>query len=246
MMQAERVKWGGLNAVVASGVPRGETPKLIVVLCHGFGAPGSDLVALAQALELIDPRLENKIAYVFPAAPLALAQHGIGGGRAWWMIDLERLIYNPTAETLARFRNECTPGLPDAREKLLALLAEASQHFGLPIERFVLGGFSQGAMLATDVALRLPLAPAALCILSGGLTNEREWLPLAPNRAGLPVLQSHGRHDSVLPFATGEALRDLLVSAGAKVDFLAFNGEHEIPQAVLQRLAELVQRLAEK
>jgi phospholipase/carboxylesterase len=175
-----------------------------------------------------------------------LAQHGIGGGRAWWMIDLERLIYNPTQETLDRFRYECTPGLPEAREKLLALLAEASQHFGLPIERFVLGGFSQGAMLATDVALRLPLAPAALCILSGGLTNEREWLPLAGNRAGLPVLQSHGRQDTILPFETGEALRDLLANAGARVDFVAFNGQHEIPQAVLQRVAELLQKLAAK
>lgn len=244
-MQAKRVQWGGLNAVVASSVPQGERPKLVVVLCHGFGAPGSDLVALAQALELIDPRIENRIAYVFPAAPLALAQHGIGGGRAWWMIDLERLIYRPTPETLARFRSDCPPGLPEAREKLLTLLAEASEHFGVGIERFVLGGFSQGAMLATDVTLRLPLSPAALCILSGGLTNEREWLPLAPNRAGLPVLQSHGRQDSILPFAMGVALRDLLVNAGAEVEFVAFDGDHEIPSGVLERMANLIAGLAE-
>jgi phospholipase/carboxylesterase len=245
MIRPHKVSWGGLNAVVVHDLPEGQPPKLVVVLCHGYGASGTDLVGLAPALEAIDPRLAGQVAFVFPAANLALTQYGIGGGRAWWMIDLERLIYGPTPETLARFRSDCPPGLSEAREKLLALLAEASQHFGLGIERFVLGGFSQGSMLATDVTLRLPLAPAALCILSGGLMNEREWLPLAPRAAGLTVLQSHGRYDSILPFAMGTALRDFLSQAQADVDFLAFDGDHEIPQGMLERMASLLADLCD-
>jgi len=54
------------------------------------------------------------------------------------------------------------------------------------------------------------------------------------------VLQSHGREDPLLPFANAEALRDLLVEAGAKVDFLPFSGGHAIPFEAVDRLAALV------
>lgn len=75
--------------------------------------------------------------------------------------------------------------------------------------------------------------------------NETEWSPLAPRLARLPVFQSHGRNDSILPFAMGTALRDFLSQSKANVDFQAFDGGHEIPQEVLTRLAGLLQKLAE-
>jgi phospholipase/carboxylesterase len=77
-------------------------------------------------------------------------------------------------------------------------------------------------------------------VLSGALTNETEWRPLAMQRGPLTVLQSHGRHDSILPFPMGAALRDLLLEAGATVDFQAFVGDHEIPPPVVSRLAALI------
>ena len=126
---------------------------------------------------------------------------------------------------------------------LMELLDQAGKSFGLSNEQIVIGGFSQGAMLATDVALRLPQSPAALCVLSGALVNEREWSQRAAHRGALKVLQSHGRYDSILPFAMGTALCDLLREAGAEVDFIAFNGDHEIPPLVLQRLAKLLAHL---
>jgi phospholipase/carboxylesterase len=99
-------------------------------------------------------------------------------------------------------------------------------------------------MLATDVALRLRKVPAGLVILSGGLINEAEWSRLAQERGTLSVLQSHGRHDSILPFAMGTALRDVLAEGGADVDFLAFNGDHEIPLEALHRLAHFIRERA--
>jgi phospholipase/carboxylesterase len=242
-MQVERVEWGGLNTLVVHQLPDGAQPRLAVVLCHGFGAPGTDLVGLVQPLLEIEPSLAEQAAFLLPAAPLDLSSRGIPGGRAWWMIDLNRLIYGPPPDLLERFRRECPVGLPEARGALLKLIDEAGQRFGLTADRFVLGGFSQGSMLATDVALRLPAAPAGLAILSGALINEAEWQPLAGKLNQLPVLQSHGRQDSILPFPMGQALHEMLLAAGAQVDFVAFPGDHEIPLPVVEKLAALLKRV---
>jgi len=241
-MQVERVEWGGLSTLVVHDLPAESQPQLAVVLCHGFGAPGKDLVGLVQPLVELEPALADKVVFLFPAAPLDLSGRGIPGGRAWWMIDLNRLIYGPPPDLLERFRRECPLGLPEARGSLLQLVAAAGQHFGLTADRFVLGGFSQGSMLAIDVALRLPAAPAGLAILSGALINEAEWRPLAEKLGPLSVLQSHGRQDSILPFPMGVALKEMLLEAGAEVDFIAFPGDHEIPTLVVQKLAALLGR----
>jgi phospholipase/carboxylesterase len=237
-MHKETVKWGGLTSIVAHDLPTDEKPTIGVVLCHGYGAPGTDLADLAQPL--LTGADAKKIVFIFPAAPLDLGEQGIPGGRAWWHLDLDRLINRRTPEVMERFRRDCPDGLVEAREALVWLLGEAGRHFGLTADRIVLGGFSQGSMLATDVALRLKKPPAGLCILSGGLINEAEWLGLAEERGPLNVLQSHGRYDSILPFSAGEALRDLLSSAGASVDFYGFGGDHEIPFEVLHRLSHFV------
>jgi len=243
-MQTEKVAWAGLTSYVVHDLASGEQPTLAVVLCHGYGASGTDLVGLAQPLLATGINGPVKAVLIFPAAPLDLAEQGVPGGRAWWPVDLDRLINRRTPELLDQFRRACPPGLVQSRDLLIKLLSEAGKHFGLAADRFVLGGFSQGAMLATDVALRLKKAPAGLCVLSGALINEAEWRRLALERGPLTVLQSHGKYDSILPFPMGAALRDLLLEAGADVDFAAFNGDHEIPLDVLHRLAHFIRRLS--
>ena len=198
-MQVEKHTWGGLSAFVAHDIPVGSQPELAVVLCHGYGASGLDLAGLTQAFAIVQPELLKRIAFVYPAAPLDLTDAGLPGGRAWWMIDLERLLNRPTPEMLAQFRRGCPPGLPEARGMMLELLNNAGQHFGLGIERFVLGGFSQGSMLATDLALRAPVAPAGLCILSGALVNGDEWrcTDARPAAGGVPKPRPAGSDSDV-------------------------------------------------
>jgi len=223
-------------------------PELIVVLCHGFGAPGDDLVPLAA--EILDRKtsLGAHVRFVFPEAPHSLAHLGMGPGRAWWMIDMSRLMasqlgtHGPESIT-ELLRREAPEDLATSRKRLLGLVSELATLSKLPLSRIVLGGFSQGAMLATDVTLRLEEAPAALCILSGALINETDWQKRAPLRQGLHVLQAHGRQDPVLPFQTGEALRGLLTQAGLKVDFHPFNGGHTITRDTLERLGTLLEGL---
>jgi phospholipase/carboxylesterase len=241
-MHVEKHVWGGLSTFVAHDIAPGRAPELAVVLCHGFGASALDLAGLTQAFAVVKPELLARIAFIYPAAPLDLSEMGMPGGRAWWMIDLERLLNRPTPELLARFRRDPPEGLSEARGMLSAMLDEAGRHFGLSVQRFVLGGFSQGSMLATDLALRLPLAPAGLCILSGALVNEIEWRVLAHRRGQLPVFQSHGRQDAILTYPQASALCDLLTEAGLDVEFVPFPGQHEIPPLVIHKLAAFLER----
>jgi len=246
-MHTESTNWGGLKCKVVHDLATGEKPSLAVVLCHGYGATGTDLVPLAQpVLTTAATQARPMAVMIFPEAPLDLAEQGIPGGRAWWPVDLDRLVNRRTPELLAQFQKTCPKGLPESRERLLALLTEAGKRLELTADRFVLGGLSQGAMLATDVLLRLKKAPAGLVVLSGALINEEEWRGLALERGPLAVLQSHGRYDSILPFPMGIALRDLLVEAGADVDFVPFNGDHEIPLEILHRLTHLVRAKAQE
>jgi phospholipase/carboxylesterase len=231
--------FGGLRTRIVGGTDgKGGGDGPVVVLLHGFGAPGEDLVPFGTALGL--PR---DVRFVFPAAPLSLDDQGMFGGRAWWHIDMERLqlaIMTGRARDLSK---EVPEGLSVARERVLALLGEVEKKLGAPYERIVLGGFSQGAMLACDVALHADRQVGGLILLSGTFLCEQEWRPRMAERRGLRVFQSHGAVDPLLPFELAERLRDALVEAGLDLDWIAFRGGHEIPPAVLARLQTFLRSL---
>jgi phospholipase/carboxylesterase len=126
-----------------------------------------------------------------------------------------------------------------ARRMLTGTLEALQQQSGLPMGRILLGGFSQGAMLATDLTLRSDEAPAALAIFSGTMLAEPEWRRLAPRRRGLKVLQTHGRQDPILPFVSSEWVREMLVESGLDVRYLPFDGPHTISMDGVVGLADL-------
>lgn len=228
---------GGLRCYVYDQLPPGERPQLAAVLCHGFGAPGSDLAGLGPEVLRLQPKLAAAVRFYFPEGPLSLAEAGIPGGRAWWMLDIAKLNLAIQTGGLRDLRNDHPPELPASRENLTNLVREVQRQTGLPTAQFVLGGFSQGSMLATDVALRLPEAPALLTVFSGTLLAEDEWRDLAARRGPLNVLQSHGREDMVLPFQAAEWLRELFTASGFDVEFLPFHGPHTIPAEAVRRFA---------
>jgi phospholipase/carboxylesterase len=234
----------GLQCHIADGLSDGAVPRAVVVLCHGYGASGTDLVPLGQML-LRQPKMSSSVQFLFPEAPLSLESLGMPDGRAWWPIDMRRLQMAAALGTFRDLRNDCPENLPVVREMLLGLIRQWSERSGVAISRFVLGGFSQGSMLATDVTLQLDENPAGLVILSGTLLNENVWRERAPHHKALRVLQSHGTNDPILPFSAAGSLRDLLDQAGADVEFLPFAGGHEIPNMVLDRFGTFLRESIE-
>jgi phospholipase/carboxylesterase len=220
---------GGLKVRLTGGTDgRGGGNGPVVVLLHGWGAPGDDLVPLGQEIDA--PRGTR---YVFPEAPLSM-QMGFGDSRGWWMLDLEQRQRELAAGRARDLSRKVPEGLAEARAKVVALLDNLERR--LAAKQIVLGGFSQGAMLACDVALRTGRPLTGLVMLSGTLLAADEWTPLMPKRKGLRVFQSHGSMDQLLPSFMAEQLRDLLVQAGLSVEWVGFRGGHEIPSVVLDRL----------
>lgn len=235
-MRSER--WADLNVRVVGGSDgQGGGSGPVVVLMHGFGAPGDDLVPLEAALGL-----PKQVRFVFPEAPLSPPDLQAFGGRAWWPIDLFAL-QKAAAEGGERDFNRAPEGMSSAHTQLVAMLDQLESKLGVTGEQIVLGGFSQGAMLACDVVLRTQRKFAGVILLSGTLLCPDEWQPLMAARKGLPVLQSHGTHDTVLPHARAEKLRDMLQGAGLDVSWLSFEGGHELPLPVLQAAEAFVSKL---
>jgi phospholipase/carboxylesterase len=208
----------------------------LVVLLHGFGAPGDDLVALHRVLDV--PR---ETRFAFPHALLSLGAYGMGEARAWWEIDMVALEAALASGNIRDLSREEPVGLDLARAHVIAVIDALRAE--LSPSHLVLGGFSQGAMLATDVALRTDQKLDGLALLSGTLLAEDVWLPRMVTRRGLPALVSHGTHDPILPFALAERLAAELTKAGIDVDFVKFRGQHEIPPVVLERLGALIRRV---
>ena len=226
---------GGLRVKLTGGVDgQGGGDGPVVILLHGFGAPGDDLVPLA---DVIDAPTGTR--WLFPEAPLSLNM-GFGDSRAWWIIDFARIQEDREAGRIRDLSIEVPQGLALARERFLAFLKELPKQLPIDYKKTVIGGFSQGAMLTCDAVLQTDYPFAGLVQLSGNLLAQAVWGPLMPRRKGLPVFQSHGTQDDVLPNIGAERLRDALTQAGLAVEWHSFRGGHAIPEAVLRRLGPFI------
>jgi phospholipase/carboxylesterase len=237
-----RKRMGPLEVHLAGGPDRdggGDGP--LVVLLHGFGAPGTDLVPLWRQMDVAP-----SVRFAFPEAPLdlaAIAGAPYAGARAWWMIDLAALEARAQGAPSGDRSREVPDGLDDARRQLIETLDVLERELVVPPGQLILGGFSQGAILALDLALRTPRPLASLALMSGTLIARDTWEPLMSQRRGLSVLMSHGRSDPILPFGAAEALRDMLIGAGLSVSWIPFAGGHTITTGVVAGIAGLIQDL---
>lgn len=226
-------RFGGLLAYTtggSDGVGGGDGGP-VVILLHGFGAPGFDLVDLGSMLDVPD-----QTRFVFPEAPLVLDS---GPGRAWWMLDIEYFERRARGELTDR-SNDVPDSLAERSEQLSAFVDEVATQLGVSHEHMVLGGFSQGSMLACDYVLQAQRKPAGLILFSSTLIAGPRWTPALENAAGLKVFQSHGQRDPILPYADAERLRELLTDAGAELTFVQFAGGHELPTPVLLGASQFI------
>lgn len=203
----------GSSLVQLRREPAGE-PDGALVLLHGRGADEHDLFDL---LDLLDP--DRRLLGITPGGPLHLPP----GGRHWY-----RLGGIPTPD-------------PETFLASAGLLADLLDSLPVPIERVVLGGFSQGCVMswATAFGPGRP-RPAAVVALSG-------FLPLVPGfpldldrAAGLPVAVAHGALDSVIPSVFGAEAAAELKAAGAALTHLETPVPHTVDAAWLPSLRAVV------
>lgn len=192
------------NAVI---LPAEGEHRHSIIWLHGLGADGSDFLPLVPELALPDGL---GIRWVFPHAPVRPVT--VNGGyrmRAWYDIASPDL----TAQVDAA-------GIRRSRDRLLALLA-AEQAAGIPAQRIVLAGFSQGGVIALSAALAAADKPAGVLALSTYLPLRDRVTPGA-----LQVLQAHGEYDDIVPQAVAEQTRDYLQGLGLALEWRSYPMAH--------------------
>ena len=182
---------------------------------------------------------------MFPEGPLSLSM-GYGDSRAWWLIDIARLEADRAAGRLRDLSAEVPKGLPQARQALETFLTTLPRVMPIDYKKTIIGGFSQGAMITCDLVMRTAFPFSGLVQLSGSLLAKQDWRPSVGKRACLPVFQSHGTQDPILPYVMAERLRDELIHAGLSVEWYSFRGGHEIPEPVLDRLSGFITKVLAK
>jgi phospholipase/carboxylesterase len=218
-----RASHGLSHRVVGSG------DRAWVVVLHGYGARGDDLVPLAARIAR-----EANVRCAVVEAPIAMP----GGGRAWWPFDVAR-IREERARGENRLRERAPEGLAAARARVIALVEELRET-GPGTPEIHLVGFSQGAMLAADVALHLEPPPDGVAVLSGTFVTADEWTARMAARPAVEVLVAHGRSDPILPFEWARELADEWSRHARSARFVPFDGGHAVPREVGSAVVEMI------
>jgi phospholipase/carboxylesterase len=140
----------------------------------------------------------------------------------------------------AELSAEKPAGIVRAARAVQGLLARRGNRASQP---FILGGFSQGAMVAAQIAFLSDEPLRALILLSGTLVDETVWKANYARRKGLHVFIAHGRTDPTLSFEVADRMRDEMADAGILVTWFPFEGGHEISAEVVVALNEFLARL---
>ena len=205
-------------------------PTAAVIWLHGLGADGNDFAGLVPELDLSGCQ---PIRFVFPHAPTMPVT--INGGYvmpAWYDILGANLVSRQDAA-----------GIQNSERAITALIDNEVAR-GIPYERIVLAGFSQGCAMALHTGLRLPHKLAGIMALSG-------YLPLADRfaterhiaNASTPVFMAHGTQDPVVVIQRGEESRDALVQLGHPVQWHTYPMPHSVHPREIADIAVFLQKV---
>ena len=236
-MNSSKLTIGKLSVTLVTGTDK---PKGAVILCHGFGAGGDDLVSIANEMVKSDGSFK-KMAFLFPEAPIDMSAEMGFDSRAWWMIDVDEIQRLGEQGKFRELKSTSPDELPGCNAMIREVIDYAKSKFELPISKIVIGGFSQGAMVTTDVALSLDESVGGLVIWSGTLICQEKWQSLTGEHE-FPVYQSHGTLDPILPFDLAVDLCSMFSDAGADIQFTEFDGPHTISISAMKGAMKLVRK----
>lgn len=181
---------------------RGGAPDALVVLLHGYGSNGDDLIQLAPMLAQAAPGA----AFVAPHAPESVP--GYPEGRQWFALA------SMDPRQLAIGARAAAPGLDGFLDREL-------ERQGVAPQRLVLAGFSQGAMLSLQIGLQRAIAPAAILAFSGGIADPDA---AREPKGKPPVLLVHGDQDDRVPPEASLATASLLAEGGHGAEVMICRG----------------------
>ena len=202
-------------------VERETAPEIAasVVWLHGLGADGYDFDPIVPALRLPGG---PEIRYVFPHAPVRPVT--INGGmamRAWYDIY-----------AIQRGAREDEAGIRESGEAIAALIRREAER-GVPPERVVLAGFSQGGAIALHAGLRYPEKLAGIIALSTYLPLKAAAGEFHDANRATPIFMAHGSLDPLVPATLGEDSARFLETAGYPVQYKSYTMPHSVcPQEV--------------
>lgn len=197
-------------------------PETAVVFFHGYGANMQDLFPLWEMWD------NGKFNWYFPNGILPLPM-GYYEGRAWFSIDMEALDRAIRTGEFRDMANSVPPELDLTLKQQEHFLTELSKKH----KKIVIGGFSQGAMCASHLALNPNIKLDGLVLLSGNLLAEEKFPKAAK---AVPFYQSHGTRDPILPLNGAKLLEDKLKALNFQGSLHVFEGGHEIPMKVINEV----------
>jgi phospholipase/carboxylesterase len=208
----------GLEGLRHSVRPAAGEPEGALVLLHGRGADEHDLVPLLEALDS-----ERRLVGVTPRGPLVLPP----GGAHWYVVP--RVGYPDRETFLESFR------------LLSDFLAALPGELGVEWDRTVLGGFSQGAVMAYALGLGPGRpAPAGLIALSGFIPTVEGFDVELEGREGFPVAIGHGVFDPIIGIDFAREARARLEAAGLAVTYRESPLPHAIDPGFVRELQEWI------
>ena len=211
-------------------VETGKQPAGSIIWMHGLGADGHDFEPIVP--ELVRPN-ERALRFIFPNAPVRPVT--INGGyamRAWYdIIGIDR--HSAQDETGIR-----------ASDALVRALIQRENGRGIPTERIVLAGFSQGGAMALMTGTRYPEKLAGVMALSCYmlLATKFEAERSAANRT-TPIFIAHGTQDPVVPLQLGEDTQQVLEKSGYPIEWHAYPMPHSVCPEEVADIAAWLRRV---
>jgi phospholipase/carboxylesterase len=208
-----------MELLYTAHVPAGEGPFPTIVALHGWGASAHDLLGLA-------PFLHGGEALVLcPQGPVTFETGPGMRGHGWFPIDAGR-----------RFD---AAGFAKGAAALHAFLDAALEAYPVDRRKLVLLGFSQGGVMALELALAEPDRFTGLVVLSSWLPEPlAARVPRQDGHARLQTLVIHGTRDPMLPVERGRETRDRLLALGVPTAYREYDMQHEIRPEALRHVVE--------
>jgi phospholipase/carboxylesterase len=205
-------------------------PTTAVIWLHGLGADGNDFAGLVPELDLDDC---PAIRFVFPHAPsIPVTLNGGYIMPAWYDILGANLVDRQDAAGIQK------------SEQAVKALIENEVARGIPFDRIVLAGFSQGCAMALHTGLRLQHRLAGIVALSGYLPlADRFATERALANANTPIFMAHGTQDPVVVLARGEKSRDALAAIGHPVQWHTYPMQHAVHPHEIADIASFLKQV---